>query len=71
MRLIPILSGHSPPGNDERDLLALPPRLGSLHLVNPRKEVEFKLVNLQHVTVLLVTCIVEQDESISDISKRN
>ena len=71
LRLIPSLTGRSPPGNDEGDLLALPPRVGGLGIVNPTKEVEIKQANLQHVTAPLVIHIVEQDENISDISKRN
>ena len=55
--------------NGERDLLALPPRLGGLGLVNPTKEVEIEQANSQHVTAPLVTCIVEQDEDISDIKE--
>ena len=45
--------------------------MGGLGLVNPTKEVEIKQANLQHVTAPLVIHIVEQDENISDISKRN
>ena len=69
LRLIPSLTGRSPPGNDERDLLALPPRLGGLGLVNPTKEVEIEQANSQHVTAPLVTNIVEQNENISDIKE--
>ena len=69
LRLIPSLTGCSPPGNDERDLLALPPRLGGLGLVNPRKEVAIEQANSQHVTAPLVTHIGEQNENISDIKE--
>ena len=70
MQFIPSLTGRSPGcRNDERDLLALPPRLGGLGLVNPRKEVEIEQANSQHVTALLVIHIVEQDENISDIQE--
>ena len=69
LRLIPSLTGRSPPGNDERDLLALPPRLGGLGLVNPTKEVEIEQENSQHVTASLVTRIVKQNENISDIKE--
>ena len=64
LQLIPSLTGHSPPGNDERVLLGLPPRLGGLDLVKPTKEGEIKQANSQHVTAPLVTRIVEQDENI-------
>ena len=69
MQLILSLTGRRPPGNDERDLLALPPRLGGLSLVNPTKEVEIEQANSQHVTAPLVTNIVEQNENISDIKE--
>ena len=38
LQLIPSLTGRSPPGNDEGDLLALPPRVGGLGLVTPQKK---------------------------------
>ena len=69
LQFIPSLTGRSPHGNDERDLLAVPRRLGGLGLVNPRKEVEIEQANSQHVTALLVTRILEQDENISDIQE--
>lgn len=34
-QLIPALTGWAPPCDTERELLALPPRLGSLGIVNP------------------------------------
>ena len=43
--------------------------MGGLGLVNPTKEVEIDQANSQHVTAPLVTCIVEQDEDISDIKE--
>ena len=69
MQFILSLTGRSPPGNDEGDLLALPPRLGGLGLVNSRKEVEIEQANSQHVTAPLVIHIVEQDENISEIQE--
>ena len=52
-----------------KDLLALPPKLGGLGLVNPTKEVEIEQANSQDVTAPLVTRIVEQDANISDIQE--
>ena len=69
LQFILSLTGRSPPGNDEGDLLALRPRLGVLGLVNPTKEVEIEQASSQHVTAHLVIHIVEQDENISDIQE--
>ena len=49
-RLIPSLNGRSPPGNEERDLFALPPRLGGIGVTNPIKETAIEQANSQHVT---------------------
>ena len=67
LQLIPCLTGRSPPENDERDILALPPQLGGLGLVNPMKEADIEQAIQQHMAEPLVTHIVEQDENISDI----
>ncbi len=37
-KLIPAISGRPAPNNEERDLLALPARLGGIGLVDPSKQ---------------------------------
>ena len=37
MKFIPSLTGRPPPNDSERDILALPPKLGGLGLRNPVK----------------------------------
>ena len=50
-RLVPRLTRHSPPGNEETDIFALPPRLGGIGLTNCIKQMAIEQVNSQLVTV--------------------
>ena len=62
--LIPNLTGRSPPGDQERAMLDLPPRHGGLGTLKTAKA-EYKS-SLQ-VTAPLITKITKQDEEIGDI----
>ena len=69
-QLIPSLTGRTPPGSSERDLLSLPPRLGGLGLTNPTKDLSIERENSLHITAPLVQRILKQDESINDIQEQ-
>ena len=49
----------------ERDLLALPVRLGGLGMINPVENARWEHENSMKITSKLVECIITQDESMS------
>ena len=65
--LIPNLIGRSPPGDQERAMLDLPPRHGGLGIFNPLKTAKAEYKSSPQVTAPLITKITKQDEEIGDI----
>ena len=65
--LIPNLTGRSPPGDQERAMLDLPPRHGGLGIFNPLKTAKAEYKSSLQVTAPLITKITKQDEEIGDI----
>ena len=60
-QFIPTLTGHAPPSDSVRLLLALPPRLGGLGIVNPTKMSEFEHSASIKQSSPLRDLILEQD----------
>ena len=60
-QFIPTLTGHAPPSDSVRHLLALPPRLGGLGIVNPTKMSEFEHSASMKQSSPLRDLILEQD----------
>ena len=58
--MVGILNGHIC-SDDERDLLALPPRMGGLGIINPAKMTEIEHSNSLKVTAALTKHIIEQN----------
>ena len=76
--LIPALTGHPPCSAIERDLLALPVRLGGLGLHDPSSLSTESFQSSKHITAPLVALIISQDlektpdyDTISTIKKGN
>ena len=69
---IPAITGHPPCSPLERQLLALPPRLGGLGLSNPSSDSQSEFESSKQVTGSLVALIVVQDlnGSVTDEPKR-
>ena len=65
--LIPNLTGRSPPGDQERAMLDLPPRHGGLVISNPLKTAKAEYKSSLQMTAPLVTNITKQDKEIGDI----
>ena len=61
-KLIPALAGGHSPSTRDREILALPPRLGGLGIPNPRGSAESEYQNSKKLTAKLTSLIVEQDE---------
>ena len=61
MKLIPALTGRPPPNDIERDLLALPARLGGISLANPTQATTTEFLTSNKITEALQTAIVQQD----------
>ena len=59
-KLIPALTGRAPPNDTERELLALPARLGGLALANPVKLAEFEFYASSKITAPLSQEIMSQ-----------
>ena len=59
-KLIPALTGRSAPGDEERDLLALPVRLGGLGIVNPVQALANEFRRSSTITKSLIDLICEQ-----------
>ena len=60
-KLIPALTGRPPPNDTERDLLALPARLGGIALVNPTHASESDFLSSTKITEALKEAIIQQD----------
>ena len=61
--LIPALTGRPPCSDEERDLLALPVRLGSMGISNPTQMSSHAFESSVQLTTPLVTKIIEQNHS--------
>lgn len=60
-KLIPALTGRPPPNDMERDLLALPARLGGIALANPTHETDLDFLCSTKITEALTEAILHQD----------
>ena len=60
-KLIPALTGRPPPNDIERDLLALPARLGGIALANPTQATATEFLTSNKIMEALQTAIVQQD----------
>ena len=60
-KLIPALTGRPPPNDMERDLLALPARLGAIALANPTHETDLDFLCSTKITEALTEAILHQD----------
>ena len=58
---IPSLTGRPPCSSVERDLLALPTRLGGLGLSNPTTIASDNFTSLEHITAPLIALIISQN----------
>ena len=58
--LLPAITGRPPPNDSERDLLALPTRLGGIALVNPTKLTDFEYSASIKITEPLTNAILQQ-----------
>ena len=59
-KFIPALTGQCAPNDTERELLALPVRLGGLGIINPAQLTSFQHTSSKEVTAPLVTLILQQ-----------
>ena len=66
-RLIPALTGHPSPGNDIRALLALPPRLGGLGIINPVAALSKEFERSTTICAPLTNQIVLQSQTLGVI----
>ena len=57
--LLPAITGRPPPNDSERDLLALPTRLGGIALVNPMKLPDFEYSASIKITEPLTNAILQ------------
>ena len=60
-KLTPALTGRPPPNDTERDLLALPARLGGIALVNPTQATDTEFLSSTKITEALKEAIIQQD----------
>ena len=65
-KLIPALTGRPPPNDLERDLLALPARLGGMGLINPTQTANQEFEASVKVTGPLSCCLLDQTLEYSD-----
>ena len=65
-KLIPALTGRSPPNDTEQDLIALPARLNGTALVNQSQATETKFLSLTNITEALKEAIILQDSQYTD-----
>ena len=63
MKFIPSLMGRLPPNDDERDILALPPRLGDLGLRSPVKSCSGEYTASRKICQPLVEKVISQSMS--------
>ncbi len=57
----PALTNRSPPNDTERDLLAMPARLGGIALTNPTQGTEAELLASRNITQPLKDAILQQN----------
>ena len=57
---IPSVTGHLPPGDTERALLALPTQVGGMGIINPIKMCSFEFCASQKVTMPLQSLLLSQ-----------
>ena len=62
MKLIPAITGRNAISDSERDLLALPCRLGGLGIINPTKISSIQHHNSEKITKPLVEMIIQQKQ---------
>ena len=67
-KLIPALTGRSAPSNIERNMLALPPKLGGLGIINPSSLCQ-GFTNSQMITAPLSRLILQQDTDLKNVQK--
>ena len=60
-KLIPALTGRPPPNDTERDLLALPAKLGGIALVNPTQATDTEFLSSALISEALKDAILQQD----------
>ena len=65
-KLIPALTGRPPPNELERDLLALPARLGGIALANPIQATDTEFLSSTRITEALKEAILQQDFQYTD-----
>lgn len=71
-KLIPAISGRLPCSSTERDLLALPTKMGGLDLPNPTATAENEFESSKQVTATLVQSIIRQSASFdNDPTQKN
>ena len=63
-QFIPALTGHAPPGDLVRDLLALPARLGGLGLINPTAVSTEQHATSQLISAPLVERVLQQNHQL-------
>ena len=66
MHFIPALTGQPPPGEQMRELLALPARLGGLGLTNPTLSAREQQNSSQQISGPLVSRIINQEHELGD-----
>ena len=67
-KLIPSLTGRSAPSNIERNMLALPPKLDGLGIINPSSLCQ-EFTNSQMITALLSSLILQQDTDLKNVQE--
>ena len=65
-KLIPSLTGRPPPNDRERELVALPVRLGGMGLINPTMIADQEYKASKEVTKSLTQCLIDQCQEYSD-----
>ena len=65
-KFIPALTGQPPPGEQMRELLALPARLGGLGLTNPTSSAREQRNSSQQISEPLVNRIINQEHELND-----
>ena len=66
-KLIPLLTGRAAPGDMVRELLALPPRLGGIGLINPAIALQNELERSVQTCAPLADQIRNQESRLGDV----
>ena len=66
-KFLPSLTGRSSPSDDVRALLALPPRLGGLGIINPTASLKEEYAHSKSVCAPLTALILEQRSSLGNV----